>query len=512
MMNRTLTIFRSKLKSIYCKICIGYNRQRLINLTTIGGLFFCISGAFSQNTTIVFNTKANSTIGISKNIDETYTRTLIDQINTDATGSCIYSWDVNDFQFMGCSFYDGWNAFFPIMQGSHLTITYKGEGQFEFAGADKAEVEYYNSRKEINRSFINSSFSFPAESGFEDYTLFIEKYHSELSKTLDSLLTKDAISPKFSDVLKNDFNILTICIAIDTYRTKYLKNVATEVNKQDSIKIENKINEILDRISPLIDSGNILKYSSGSYALAIYYTNKYRHLSEKDKEDLFSRKTWANYLKPNKLGYLMVSEEMQYKLLSLELLDNYENAVTKGNSTLFDYISEIRPQNAFIPYLKEKQDELLASINADQNEVKYIENTINTLEDLSKLEAFDQKTLYIDLWATWCGPCIGEFKHKDKIHELLSNYKDIIPVYISIDEDSNDTVWKEKTKSFNLNGYHLRANNKLVTYINEKLYEGRGIGVPRYILLGKDGNILEKDLPRPASIDKLNQELDKHFN
>ncbi|MDR1504972.1 MAG: hypothetical protein LBT43_21180 [Prevotella sp.] len=501
----------NKFKSIYYKISIRDNPQRSINLIIIFGLFFCISDAFSQNTTIVFNAKENVTIGISKEIDNTYTRTLTDKINTYATGSGIYSWDVDDFQFVSCSFHDGWTAYFPIMQGSHLTITYTGEGQFKFEGVTKAEVEYYNSRKEINRSFMNSSFSFPAKSSYEDYSLFIEKYHSALSNTLDSLITENIVSPKFSNILKNDFNILTICIVIDTYRSGYLENAATKVNKQDSIKVENKINEILNKISPMIDSGDILKYSSGSYALALYYTNKYRDLNEKNKEELLSRNTWANYLKPNKLGYLMAPEEMQYKLLSLELLDNYENAVTKGNSTLFNYISEIRPQNAFLPYLKEKQNELLASMNANHSEVKYIENTINTLEDLSKVVDFDQKMLYIDLWATWCGPCIGEFKHKDKIHELLSNYEDIIPVYISIDEDNNDTIWKEKTKVFGLNGYHLRANEKLVTYINEKLYKGEGIGVPRYILLGKDGNILEDNLPRPGNIDKLKQELDKHF-
>ncbi len=94
-------------------------------LIIFSGLFFCISSALAQNTTIVFKAKANTTIGISKEIDNTYTRSITDEINTDSTGSCIYSWDVNDFQFVSCSFPDGWSAFFPIKQGSHLTITYK---------------------------------------------------------------------------------------------------------------------------------------------------------------------------------------------------------------------------------------------------------------------------------------------------------------------------------------------------------------------------------------------------
>lgn len=482
-------------------------------LITFWGLFFCLSGAFSQNTTIVFNTKENVTIGISKEVDKAYTRTLTDEISTNSTGSCIYSWDVNDFQFVDCSFHDGRSVFFPIKEGSHLTITYKGEGQVEFSGADKSEVEYYtNGYKDIIRPFIGSLFSLPAESSSNDLSLLIEKDYSALSNTLDSLVAENAISPKFSDILKNEFHTITVCIAIDICRTKYLENVATKVNEQDSIKVENIITGILDKVLPMIDSGDILKYNLGRNTLAVYYTNKYRHLDEKDKEELLPINTWKKYLEPNKLGYLIAPEEVLYKLLSLELLDNYANAETKGNSAFFDYITEIRPQNAFLPYLKEKQDKLSASMNADHSGIKYIENTINTLEDLSKVEDFHQKILYIDMWATWCGPCIAEFTHKEKTHELLLSYKNIIPIYISMDEDSNDTAWKEKTKIFNLNGYHLRANKALTTYISEKLFDGGVIGLPHYILLDKDGNILEKNLPRPSNFDKLKQELDKHFD
>lgn len=512
-MNHTSTFIFNRLKCINCKIHIGDNRIRSIKLTIIGILFFYTSGAFGQNTTILFNTKENVMFGISKEIDNTFTHTLTEEIISDATGNCIYSWDVNDFQFVQCFFHDGGSVFFPIKEGSHLTIDYKGDGQIEFAGANKGEVEFYTNsyKKDIIQPFIGSLFTFPPESGFEDFSLLIDKHYAVLSNTLDSLVTENTISPKFSDILRNEFHIITTCIAIDMYRTNYLENAATKVNIQDSIKVESMINRILDNISLMIDTGNILKYSPGSSGITIFYTNQYRHLNEEDKEKLISSKTWANYMEPHQLGYLLAPEEMQYKLLSLKLLDNYANAITKGDSTFFNYISKIRPKNVFLPYITEKKNKLMASMNDDHNGVKYIDNTINSLEDLSKVDDFNQKILYIDLWATWCGPCIAEFKHKDKVHELLLNYENIIPVYISIDEDKNAIIWKEKTKAFNLNGYHLRANQELATDINEKLFDGRGIGVPHYILLSKDGIILEKNLSRPSNIDKLKQELNKHY-
>lgn len=503
------------LKSIYCKTRIRYVHRGIINLAIFSSLCFCISNAFGQSTTIVFKTKENAILSISKEIDNVFTDIVIDECRTDAAGGYTYKWNVNDFQFVTCTFHDGSKTSFPIKEGSNLTITYKGDRPIEFTGAGSAEIEFYTKsyKKYIVQPYLNSLFGFPAKANFDELSLLIERSVSALSNALDSLVAEKAISVEFTDYMKNDYNILISCTGVGLYRTRYLENTSTKVNKVDSIKVEKIIDGILEKLSPMIDSGSILKYSSGSSALAVFYTNKFRHLDEKDKEQLLSKHTWVKYLKPHMLGCLVAPEEMQCKYLSLQLLSNYNAAVTKGNSDLFEYISEIRPQNAFLPYLIAKRDELLAAMNADHSGVKYIEDTINTLKDLSQVKEFDQKILYIDMWATWCAPCIAEFKHKDKLQELLSSYGNIIPIYISLDEDKNDMIWREKAKIFNLNGYHLRANEKLTADIFEKLFKEEGVmGVPHYILLDKDGNILERNLNRPGNIDKLKQELDKHFD
>ncbi len=512
-MNYILRLLRNSLKFIKYKIHIDYNRLKSINLAIIGSLFWGVSCVFAQNTTIVFHTKENSKVEISKEIDNTYNNSLTDQINADNTGNCIYSWDVYDFQFIECTFYDGGSLFFPIKEGSHLTVIYKGDFQAEIIGADKTEVEYYrNGYKDIiTRPFMISLATLSTESRFEDVLLLIKKYDSLLSKTLDSLVAENKISPRFSKIIKNDFQTFTTCSAIGFYRNRYLEDTATKVNEQDSVKADNMINELLDKISPMIGSGEITKYALNSSILTSFYNSKYRQLNEKKKKELLFTKSWAKYLNSNMLGYLIAPEEIQCKLLALKLLGNYQNAETKGNSEFFNYISEIRPQNAFLPYLKKEKDRLSASINANHGEIKYIQSTINTLKDLSKVGAFDEKVLFIDFWATWCGPCIAEFKYKDMLHELLLSYKDIIPVYISIDEDKNDSLWKEKSKALNINGYHLRANEELLADICEKIYKGGVIGVPQFILLDKNGNILKQNLPWPHDMDKLKQELDKLF-
>lgn len=177
-------------------------RLSLITFTVLLALGFQSTKICSQNTTIIFDTKANVTIDISKEIDNTFTRTLEDKINTNEAGNCVYRWDVNDYQFVQCSFYDGGKIYFPIKEGSNLTIKYNGDGQVEFAGTDKEEIEFYNSRKESNRLFMNSSFFFPNESSYKDYTLFIKEQYSALTNSLDSLVSQETISTQFSDIQK----------------------------------------------------------------------------------------------------------------------------------------------------------------------------------------------------------------------------------------------------------------------------------------------------------------------
>lgn len=504
----------ASIKIILTMMSVVGKHCRLISIAVLA-LFFCLPNLVGQNTTIIFDTRENSIIGISREIDNTKTG-LMDEIQTDAAGNYIHSWDVNDFEFISCTFSDGGIAHFPIIEGTHLTITYKGGSQLEFRGKSKAGAENYlhDLKKNIIHPYLTGLGNFKsAESkNVEDIALLIEKYENALSTEMDSLVAEEMVSAKFSEIVNNSFRIIVTCTAPSLIRTEYIENVTTQIGKQDSIKAERLIDEILDKLSPMIDSGDILKYSSGRSALAVFYTNQYRHLDEREKHDLLEDNEWAHYLKPHYLGYLIAPEDFRYKLLSMELFDKFKSGDSEGISELFDHITEIRPQNAFLPYLKREQEKLLAAMNADHSGVKFIEDSIKSLNDLGKVAVLDQKTLYIDLWGTWCAPCIGEFKHNEKVHELLSSYKDVVPVYISVDSDDQDANWRQKAKTFNLNGYNLRASKELIADLVERIYDGKSGGVPRYILLNKDGNILEKRLPWPRYIESLKAELDKHLD
>ena len=122
------------------------------------------------------------------------------------------------------------------------------------------------------------------------------------------------------------------------------------------------------------------------------------------------------------------------------------------------------------------------------------------------------KFLYLDLWASWCMPCRGEFNYREQVDTLLNTYKDIAIIYISLDQEKQEKAWRNCIKQYKLGGFHLRASSELRENIQEQVYGTDVYEIPRYILISPTGKILHKNLSRPSNYPKLKEELDCIIN
>ena len=109
------------------------------------------------------------------------------------------------------------------------------------------------------------------------------------------------------------------------------------------------------------------------------------------------------------------------------------------------------------------------------------------------LRDFRGKYVYIDMWATWCGPCQKELPFLKKLEEKYKG-RNIVFVGLSIDQDK--AKWTDRVKSGALSGTQLYIGKGTKFQSDYRIS-----GIPRFILLDPNGRIVNPDMTRPSSED-----------
>ena len=117
------------------------------------------------------------------------------------------------------------------------------------------------------------------------------------------------------------------------------------------------------------------------------------------------------------------------------------------------------------------------------------------LDKESQLSDLRGKVLFIDVWATWCGPCTMEAPFFEKLAETFKDDNRI--QFVAISADDNVEAWKKAVaggKSPHVSQFLVKGGMK--SEMNT-LY---GISsIPRFLLINTDGRVIDSNAPRPSS-------------
>ena len=150
-----------------------------------------------------------------------------------------------------------------------------------------------------------------------------------------------------------------------------------------------------------------------------------------------------------------------------------------------------------------KEYENVAKMNQFKGKPSPDFDYVNYKGGKTKLSDLKGKYVYIDLWATWCGPCRAEIPFLQKIEEKYHG-KNIEFVSISIDKAKDNEKWKNFVLDKKLGGIQLFADKDW----ESEFVKSYGVtGIPRFILIDPKGNVVDADADRPSS-DKLQTKLD----
>lgn len=96
------------------------------------------------------------------------------------------------------------------------------------------------------------------------------------------------------------------------------------------------------------------------------------------------------------------------------------------------------------------------------------------------------KTVLLDIWGTWCIPCRDDIKTNTADIKKHFDGKGLDYLYVANHDSGNDSKWKELINYFNLEGYHIMANENLSRDILKAI---KGTGYPSYAIIHRDGKV-----------------------
>ncbi len=306
-------------------------------------------------------------------------------------------------------------------------------------------------------------------------------------------------------------------------------NLAQAKTSERTLKLE-ELNSASDEFLMLENMRLKLDQLNTILSMPVYgsFKNYWEYSEEKKAEVLSNAKDELNALSAG----LMHDEFMVHPNFRDMLLDLVNSQLQRigifSNLTLTPFMAEYDEMGAFVTQLKLNglNDDMQAKankfMNSQHSEIykEMVDKKLKEYESLLPgqpafdlvlrdalgseipLSEFTGQLIYVDLWATWCGPCIEELPAFEK---LKDDYEDQPISFIPVSIDTDLDAWQRYLEKNDLPKDHEYVINRL------DLSDYKVITIPRYLLLDKHFKIISVFAPVPSS-PKTRDLLDKYLS
>jgi thiol-disulfide isomerase/thioredoxin len=307
----------------------------------------------------------------------------------------------------------------------------------------------------------------------------IKNYKNRLLKNLDNFEFDSNI---FYKIELNSINFL-IAKRINSYQGREL-----QITKEDKDKFENEILFPFENIN--LNNENALSIDNFAYAEYIqkYFERIMLKIFKKNEGKDFNQE--IQLLETKKISNQKILNDFlfEYTYGLLKYFPNketYFNTFMKFNSNINDreIISDL--YNSFSAVKK----------GMDSPDFQLIDNK----DQLFSLNNFKGKLTYIDVWATWCKPCVEDYNEMVELNKIFGNKINIVSIaYLDTRKrwgnflNIKNPKWKQLFSLENKQDFFKKYN---IT------------GVPRYILLDERSKIISSNAEKPGNIQEIIKNL-----
>lgn len=350
------------------------------------------------------------------------------------------------------------------------TISRNADGklQITFSGDNTDINTYYNA---LCQAFDSMKYYSPEEEESKGADAYLALLESENAKVADASIIKDKKQREFYEKMRDRMYTWT--------KLRLLMDKAYEEGKEEAdmpgyVELVNTIdpNDDLSLECTLMFPWLNLQTKSDKDEDALAYGLEQLRIIDKQITNPNTRKAMFN-----QLPFMFFS----YSQPTLEQAEAYMQEYAKIASAYPEFIDKY---NLMASSIKE--------ISAG-DALPYDPVIITPEGKEQKLSDLKGKVTYIDFWATWCGPCVKQIPHLEKLVEKMKGNPDV--AFVSISSDADRDAWLAKLKKDNPDWpqyvLDVQDGEKFFTAMNIK-------GIPRFLILNADGTIAVPDALRPS--------------
>lgn len=378
------------------------------------------------------------------------------------------------------------NSVIYLTPNTKLNLEFQGNSQFglvcnysKISNADnKALFEVYEKNNILLKRFFT---------GLPDLIRQKEEL-KQFYVLADSVLSNEKLSPIVKKYLKFQ--------AFDIYNSN-LYRLASDYNRGSKNSVPVGVGYYTQSVDPLY-------YFNDSMTLMFYtgVSNVIRYLESQTGMPLYkSRKSLAEINTLISLLKSKVSNEVLVDRVIESLLGSFTasyKAAANFDNDLKDYTnaaSQIKDFSIRSPVKKGFENLRYTMKGATLPQIKFEDAEGN----IQSLDQFKGKYLFIDLWASWCVPCI---KMTPLVQELEKQYEGRNITFVAISIDGNKQSWLSKMKELNMHG------NQFLDLPGAFTKSLNVTGIPHYMIYSPEGKLVVYKADMPSN-PKLKETIDQ---